>query len=412
MVKVLIFEPFAHGGKLEPIEHLVNFCDNNFKKIHFIFLAGPNIDRSRIPKPSFCKLSIIALSKREFKILCLKNNIITSIAQYFILKKYIKIYKPKVVFIIFLDKIYNILAFQIRFPEDVKIIGIIYRANFHYPYLFKSPPENLKEKINYFRKKYLLKFSLYNPSLYKLLTFDETLPRFAKMYWNSDKFKYIPEPIYEMESQIKICKIRNLSNRPFLFLIFGYLEYRKGILQLLDAINLLSPEIQEKVCLIIAGEIDSKIENKFFSSINLLKVKTNVEIIIKNYFLPINELAALIKQVDLILCPYIRFPGSSGVLHWAASMRKPIITQDYGLIGYLTRKYKLGAYLDTRHPCNIALAIELFVKDRNLFFKKFFDPLVAYQFAQNKTPKEFASKIIETFCGISDEPKIKAFTIN
>ncbi len=57
----------------------------------------------------------------------------------------------------------------------------------------------------------------------------------------------------------------------------------------------------------------------------------------------------LLKRCDVVLIPYQRHVGSSGLLIWAASAGKPVITQDFGLIGALTRAYKLGQTVDTKN---------------------------------------------------------------
>jgi glycosyltransferase involved in cell wall biosynthesis len=49
--------------------------------------------------------------------------------------------------------------------------------------------------------------------------------------------------------------------------------------------------------------------------------------------------------------------GSSGVLGWAAEARKPVIAQDYGLVGALVRDYGLGLTVDTTDPARITEAM-------------------------------------------------------
>jgi glycosyltransferase involved in cell wall biosynthesis len=45
------------------------------------------------------------------------------------------------------------------------------------------------------------------------------------------------------------------------------------------------------------------------------------------------------------------------VLTWAAAQRRPVIAQQYGLVGALVRDYCLGLAVDTSDPARIADAI-------------------------------------------------------
>src|SRR5689334_22236304 len=59
------------------------------------------------------------------------------------------------------------------------------------------------------------------------------------------------------------------------------------------------------------------------------------------------ELEMLVDQTDIVLAPYQRFVGSSGVLLWAAWAARPVLAQDFGLVGRLVRDHHLGAVADS-----------------------------------------------------------------
>ena len=69
------------------------------------------------------------------------------------------------------------------------------------------------------------------------------------------------------------------------------------------------------------------------------------------------EIAGLVRWSDVVLAPYQRFVGSSGVLLWAAAAGRPVITQDRGLLGELTRRHGLGTAVDTTDPAALAAAV-------------------------------------------------------
>ena len=61
---------------------------------------------------------------------------------------------------------------------------------------------------------------------------------------------------------------------------------------------------------------------------------------------------------DVVLAPYQRFVGSSGVLMWAARAGRPVLAQEFGLVGRLTRDHRLGAVADSSDPAHLAREIE------------------------------------------------------
>ena len=103
------------------------------------------------------------------------------------------------------------------------------------------------------------------------------------------------------------------------------------------------------------------------------------------------ELAALVRQSDVVLAPYQRFVGSSGVLLWAALNGKPVLAQDYGLVGRLTREHRLGVSVDAGTPSAIAREITRMVSEGPA---RSFDRHAAERFATAQTPTRFASLVL------------------
>lgn len=56
-----------------------------------------------------------------------------------------------------------------------------------------------------------------------------------------------------------------------------------------------------------------------------------------------------------------RFVGSSGVLLWAARAGRPVLAQEFGLIGRLTRDHRLGTVAHSSGPVRLADEIERMV---------------------------------------------------
>src|SRR3546814_14644487 len=111
----------------------------------------------------------------------------------------------------------------------------------------------------------------------------------------------------------------------------------KGILRLLDALLLLPPEIAARTAVVIAGKVAAEIAEDVSRRIaEVSRKRPDLWLHTKNRHLSSGEIDALVDRCDVVLAPYQRFVGSSGVLLWAASRGRPLLAQDYGLVGRLT----------------------------------------------------------------------------
>jgi glycosyltransferase involved in cell wall biosynthesis len=106
-----------------------------------------------------------------------------------------------------------------------------------------------------------------------------------------------------------------------------------------------------------------------------------------------DELETLVAQSDVVLAPYQRFVGSSGVLLWAARAGRPVLAQDFGLVGRLIRDHRLGAVADASDPAALAQAIERMVLEGP---QSFIDTSSARRFAAARTPDHFAATVLSS----------------
>jgi hypothetical protein len=103
------------------------------------------------------------------------------------------------------------------------------------------------------------------------------------------------------------------------------------------------------------------------------------------------ELDSFVTQSAVILAPYQRFVGSSGVLLWAARAGRPVLAQAFGLVGRLTRDHRLGLVADSSDPAKLAAEIERMVDGGP---QTFIDLSSAADFASSRTPHRFASQVL------------------
>jgi glycosyltransferase involved in cell wall biosynthesis len=134
--------------------------------------------------------------------------------------------------------------------------------------------------------------------------------------------------------------------------MFGVLQKRKGIYQLLEAIALLPSYLCHKLCLLLVGPIGS--EPLIKTRITELCEALPIQIVSHEQFIPDREIQPYFQIADVILAPYQRHIGMSAILVRAAAAQKPVLSSNYGLMGEMVKRYKLGITVDSIVPEKIA----------------------------------------------------------
>jgi glycosyltransferase involved in cell wall biosynthesis len=176
------------------------------------------------------------------------------------------------------------------------------------------------------------------------------------------------------------------------FLLFGYIAERKGPLVVLEALSLLPLQIARRVAVLFAGRIDPALQEELKRRLRALETtQPELWLRIDNRRLDSSELAGLVDRSDVVLAPYQRFVGSSGVLLWAARAGRPVLAQAFGLIGKLTREHRLGIDVDADDAAQLAEQIVHMVERGP---SACFDRAAAARFAAAQTPQRFASLVL------------------
>ncbi|MBS0540975.1 MAG: glycosyltransferase, partial [Proteobacteria bacterium] len=81
----------------------------------------------------------------------------------------------------------------------------------------------------------------------------------------------------------------------------------------------------------------------------------------------------------------------SGVLLWAARAGRPVLAQEFGLIGKLTRDNRLGVAVDSGDSEELAREIVRMVECGP---ETFIDHAAAGRFVAAQTPQRFASLVL------------------
>ena len=174
--------------------------------------------------------------------------------------------------------------------------------------------------------------------------------------YKTTKFQYISDPFNTINySGNNIRQALGIPSDNKVFLHFGGLQERKGTLDIMNAIYLLTEDERKRVTFIFAGKIYNNIKKQFYEKYEELKVKCNI--LVFDRYCDVSFLYDLVCSTDFIIIPYHVTAQSSGLLGFVPIFEKPVIGPSDGLIGKLIRRYKLGLMLPAVTPEAIAKVV-------------------------------------------------------
>jgi glycosyltransferase involved in cell wall biosynthesis len=390
---VLVFEPDAEGHSLEWLEHLIVFAGERPDTSLVIVVAEPLAQPlwRAIPADAAGRIQILALSPRERRMCTMRPLALAALARWWTMRRYLKRSGADHGFFLGLDFLSLPLALGLG-GGGKGLSGILFRPSVHYgdigPYV-PSRGERLRDR----RKAILYRAMLRNPALERVLSLDPFFPEHARArYRGGEKVLALPDPAHPRIDQAANDVQPAFPIDRVGFLLFGYLAERKGPLVVLDALRELPPQVAARVAVLFAGKVDPELRAQLDRRRDALAhERPELWLRIDDRRLDSGELAAVVRQSDVVLAPYQRFVGSSGVLLWAALNGRPVLAQEYGLVGRLTREHRLGVSVDSCAPSEIAREIGRMVAEGPA---RSFDPKSAQRFAAAQTPERFASLVL------------------
>lgn len=272
--------------------------------------------------------------------------------------------------------------------------GIYFRPTFHYNQ-FADYHSSWKHPFQQLREKIALKRIFANPKLKTVFCLDPLAVPLLNQFHTQAKAVYLPDPVkLDNLKAIKIDHWRNhlkIDPQRRVFLLFGALTGRKGIYQLLDSIYSLPEDLCRKMCLLLVGE--SSIANSLDIKIREICQTKPIQIIKYYQFVPESEVMAYFQISDVVLAPYQRHVGMSGILLLAAATNKPVLCSNYGLMGEMVRRYNLGLTVDSTQPQEITKGLIQFLEIANPL--EFCHTVNMRNFVQQNSAAEFSRIIFE-----------------
>ena len=233
--------------------------------------------------------------------------------------------------------------------------GITMRPSFHYRAMGVQAPASRQDLL----EEILFKRVLKDRHLSRLLTIDEPLFDYVtERYSPAAPIAYLPEPVWTIPVVDPLLAKRELGLDPSCrhILVYGALGLRKGLLELLQAT--LRPDFPADTTVVLAGVPDRDTRDLLAAPI-AAQLRAKRRLLVWDRFMDDDEEALLYGAADVVWLGYRGHYGSSGVLAQAAQARRAVIACSQGVIGWQTRRHRLGTTVDISNPTQVVTALQL-----------------------------------------------------
>lgn len=308
------------------------------------------------------------------------------------LRQIIERHRPDHVVLLYGDHVQLSLATGLRFSFPVRLSSIYFRSSFYYRAAGRAPT-TVRAVLDDLQKRTLLRHALRNPHVDTVFSLDPYAVEPIQRLRTPARVVALPEavdgdpPQDETPAQTR-ARLGLASGREML-LLFGSLDPRKGVRELLAALARLPEPLARRVGLVMAGE-SVAVQSDIADAVAALQLRGAVQTVHLDTFVSDAEMHRLFRAASLVLLPYQRHIGSSGVLVRAAAAGVPVLGQDYGMMGALIRDRRLGLAVDTTSPEVLAHGLARFLAPTEPYP---FDPESARAFAAANTERAMASTL-------------------
>lgn len=312
-----------------------------------------------------------------------------------LLRRFVEQIRPDHCLLMYFDQVQLPLALGLRFGFPVGLSGIYFRPSFHYAAISGTAP-TLRDRAMGTRKRTLLVRALRNPHLSHLFCLDPLVVPFVPGNRCGVRVVALPDGVEgraPMRSPRETRAAWGIGGNRSLLLFFGSMAARKGIYQVIEALRLMPADNQEQLALAVIGAVPGGEEVRLEQAVSSLRTQSGVQVAADTRFVSDAEIPGAFAAADLVLLPYQRHVGSSGVLVRAALARTPVLGSDYGLLGEQIRRHALGRTVKSSSPAALARALRDWLRNPDSWP---FDAARAGQFAAQNTAEGFARTIMDS----------------
>ncbi|GAB5537190.1 MAG: hypothetical protein Rubg2KO_34390 [Rubricoccaceae bacterium] len=291
--------------------------------------------------------------------------------------------QPSEVLLSYLDHALLGLAIGLRFTIPVQISGILFRPTLHEP-----SPSGVKRSVRAMQKRILLRLAAANPHLHRAFTLDPDAVDALRSHHIPATF--LPDPVEPAQPSADRDTVRahfEVEPSRQLAVLFGSLEERKGVFELMEALCELAPEQASALTVVIVGQTYDAIRPRLLDAIAHAQQHSKAQILFQEAFIPDTDLVNLTLAADLVLAPYKGHVGSSGVILRASASGTPVLGPDTGLMHRDIVRHQLGVSVDTSNPTAIAGGLVRALNGEG------FDPASAAAYAEAHSVDRFAETL-------------------
>lgn len=399
---LLLFELSVGGHYPGYIQHLVRYwCGHNLTRKLTVVVSPKFIEQHGDVLESAVgyetKVQFIPVTMEEEAALLPRKSplhrAIRATQMWHLLCKYVTSIKASHCLVMYLDSFQTSLALGTKAPCPIS--GIYFRPTFHYGTLTHYHP-SWKDLVQQWREKLILPRILAHPQLQTVFCLDPLAIEPLRQFSRNNKVIQSPDPVQAyVHSEDDIADLRRtLRIKPdkLIFLMFGALDGRKGIHQLLEAALMLPPNLGQKLCLLFVGPLKPADNLLMQPRLTQLAETSGVQVVLQDTFIPDHEIQPYFQLADVILALYQRHMGMSAILARAATSGKPVLSSNYGLMGEITRLHDLGLTVDSTVPGDIAQRLIHLLTEP---LKDIGDQQKMQQFAEQNTAERFAQVIFQ-----------------
>ncbi len=354
-MKLLIFDTTLNGHHSDYIGHLVQYWHSQQiqGKLYVVTPAGL---AAALPEryPADSGIHFVELSEAEVLGSQAAGPMQRSFADWNLYIQQAERIQPTHALLMYVD-IFQ-LGLWLGKKSPCPVSGIYFRPSFG-----TSTGAGWREKLVNARKKFLLERMLSNPTLSTLFCLDHSAVPAIQKLTSSVKVLPLPDPVRRYASAPeRVEKLRqSLKVKPNrkIFLLFGWLDERKGIEPTLDSLEQISAQDSSQITLVLAGPMTDNYRVTIETRLSTLKSEAQVI----GHFQEIKGTAIqdFFDLTDFVLTLYQRHVGMSSIVVRAALSVKPIISSDFGYMGHLVASEKLGITLDSESPDAIQQAFQM-----------------------------------------------------
>lgn len=394
---ILVFEADHEGHQCEWLTHLMRFAASDDRAYVLWFVLSAElyaIVTAETPTISD-RIRFKILTPWEQRLCRHRRLIVGAFARWWCMRRYLVQTQALAGHFLSIDHLSLPLALGLG-AEGRKISGILFRPSVHYRLLGHYAP-TWPERLRDLRKALLYRLMLRNPDVGRILSLDRFFPDYAAAHF-AHGAKVVPlddpahPPMNVSPHDERLADL--LPAGRVTFVLFGFLSERKGICVLLKALQLLPEHVAGRVGVLAAGNLDPRIRPHVVADVKrLAATRPHLWFHLEDRRLDREEIQVVVNRASVVLAPYQRFVGASGVMLWAAKAGKPILTQALGLIGNLVRTYQLGLAVDTSTPRALADGMALMATHPP---SRFIDRSSASRFVEHQTPQRFAQAVLDS----------------